>query len=174
MKSGLISKLKSRMVPNIDQKRTIPLGLYKGLRLDMNLGSQTQVYLGLWERETYRPIKSAATRASWFVDVGAGRGELCVYFAKCEHVKKIIAIEPSSVETSHLRKNMVYNIIDPERVDIIEKFVGNRDDDGWIKLDQLAIIPSHRGFIKIDVDGFELDVLQGAHQLLKQAVCSRI
>jgi len=168
MKSGLLSTLKSKLVADVRQVRIIPLGLYKGLQVDINLRSQTQLFLGLWERETYEAIRQAASRATWFIDVGAGRGELVIYFAKLKHVSKIIAIEPSYGEAQYLRNNINYNGIGLNKIEVIEKFAGTGKGDSYVTIDQLGMIPSFRGLLKIDVDGFELDVLQSAQQVLSQ------
>jgi hypothetical protein len=168
MKSGIVSRIKSMLVPDGRQVRVVPLGLYRGLHLDIDLRSQTQIFLGLWERETYWAIRRAAARAQWFLDVGAGRGELCIFFAKLSRVKRIIAIDPSHAEVQGLLKNISSNDIASNRIDVLEKFVGTVNDDGYVRIDQLNIIPSARGFIKIDVDGFELDVLRSGRGLLSQ------
>jgi Methyltransferase FkbM domain len=168
MKSGVVSRIKSTLVPDVSQVRIVPLGLYKGLHLNINLRSETQLFLGLWERETYGAIRQAAPRAKWFIDVGAGKGELCIFFARLEHVKRIIAIEPNHAEAQTLIANLSYNNIDPNSIEVFEKFAGTEKDDRYVKIDHLNIISSIHGFIKIDVDGFELDVLRSGQQLLLQ------
>ena len=47
----------------------------------MDFAENAQVMFGLWERETYAFIRSISGSTSWVVDVGAGRGELILYFA---------------------------------------------------------------------------------------------
>jgi hypothetical protein len=168
MKTGLVSRVKSLLVPDVSRVRPILLGLYKGIYLDTNPIFQTQLILGLWERETYGVIRQAAAKAEWFIDLGAGKGELCMFFARRKQVLRIIAIEPNHSEAQTLLANLNYNNIDPNRVELLEKFCGSASDDMFVKIDQLGIIPSARGFIKIDVDGFELDVLRSGQQLLSQ------
>src|SRR5262245_29058402 len=121
MKTGVVSKVKSLLVPDVSQVRCVPFGLYKDIYLNINLKSQTQVLLGLWERETYRVIKQLAPRAEWFIDVGAGKGELCMFFARLKHVKRIIAIEPDHAEAYALVAHLKFNNIDPNRVEVLEK-----------------------------------------------------
>jgi len=168
MKSGVVSRIKSTLVSDVRQVRTVPFGLYKGLNLDLNLTTQTQIFLGLWERETYWAIRRAAPKAKWFVDVGAGKGELCLFFARLKHVKRIIAMEPNHTEAHALIANLNHNNIDSDRIEVFENFAGTESDDRYVRIDQLNIIPSVHGFIKIDVDGFELDVLRSGQQLLSQ------
>jgi Methyltransferase FkbM domain len=168
MKTGVASLVKSLLVPDVSRVRCVPFGLYKGIHLNINLKSQTQLALGLWERETYGVIRQAASRAEWFIDVGAGKGELCIFFARLKHVKRIIAIEPDHPEAHALVAHLKDNNIDPNRVEVLEKFSGTANDARYVKIDQLGIVPSAHGFIKIDVDGFELDVLRSGRQLLSQ------
>ena len=168
MKIGIVSRIKSMLVSDSSRVRKVPVGLYKGLRLDINLRSETQLFLGFWERETHWAIRRAATKAKWFIDVGAGKGELCVFFARLKHVKRIIAIEPNHASACGLIVNLTYNNIASNRVEVFEKFAGTTNDDRFVQIDKLDL-PSTHGFIKVDVDGVELDVLLSAHQLLSQA-----
>jgi hypothetical protein len=90
MKTGVLSSIKSRLVPDECRVRFVLFGLFKGLQFEINLRFQTQLYLGLWERETYSAIRRAAQSAEWFVDVGAGKGELCVFFARLQRIRRVL------------------------------------------------------------------------------------
>jgi hypothetical protein len=79
MKTSALSSIKSKLLPDESSVRLVLFGLFKGLQFEINLRSQIQLYLGLWERETYRAIRRAALTAEWFVDIGAGKGELCAF-----------------------------------------------------------------------------------------------
>jgi hypothetical protein len=168
MKTGVLSSIKSKLVPDECRVRFILFGLFKGLQFEINLRSQTQIYLGLWERETYSAIRRAAQSAEWFVDVGAGKGELCVFFATLQGIRRIIAIEPNEAETMTLRANLNYNGIDLRRVEVLRKFVGTKKDARHVELDQLDVSREVGGLIKIDVDGLELDVLQTGKSLFSE------
>jgi hypothetical protein len=168
MKTGVLTSIKSKLVPDERRVRLVLFGLFKGLQFEINLRSQTQLYLGLWERETYSAIRRAAQSAEWFVDIGAGKGELCVFFARLQRIRRVIAIEPDDAETKTLRANLNYNGIDLRRVEVLRKFVGTKKAADHIELDQLDISRAVRGLIKIDVDGFELDVLQSGNSLFSE------
>jgi hypothetical protein len=168
MKSGTLSAIKSKIVPNESRLRRIPFGLFKGQRLDINLCSQSQLYLGLWERETYNVIWRASQSAEWFVDIGAGRGELCILFASLPNVNRVIAVEPDGLEINGLLANLRHNNIASNRVEVLPKFAGTNSEAGHIEVDQLALDHSAPGFMKIDVDGCELDVLQSGKQLFSK------
>ena len=74
------------------------VGLFKGLRLNLDMAYETMIYLGLWETETHSYIRTASGRCSWLVDVGAGKGELCAYFAVQPNISRVIACEPDAAE----------------------------------------------------------------------------
>ena len=57
MKTGVVSAIKSKLVSDKSAVRSVLFGPFRGLRFDLNLRSQAQVYLGLWERETYGVIR---------------------------------------------------------------------------------------------------------------------
>ena len=167
MRSGAISQLKSAIVSNKAEVRTVRLGLFKGLKFRINLAQQSQFYLGLWERETYRFLSRARGRCSWLVDVGAGRGELCLYFAAEPQVTRIVAIEPNPIEVRELTFNVQSNGIKDGRIEVIEKLAGTSSSASVVALSELDLDRSSRGLVKIDVEGFEMEVLRGARDLLE-------
>lgn len=169
MRTGLVSKLKSGLVSDVTRPRTVPLGLYKGLRIDINLQNQSQLYVGLWERETHGAIRRALRRAAWCIDVGAGAGELAILFARSESVRKVVAIEPNPANALAMRANLAHNGLPPDRIEVLEKLAGSGEGANYVPLDALDVDRTAPGFLKIDVDGAELDVLQSGSDLLSQA-----
>ena len=121
MKSGLVSAIKKKLVPDESRVQPVLFGIFKGLRFDINLRSQTQLYLGLWERETFDTIRRASRSAEWFVDIGAGQGELCTLFATLRHVRRVVAIEPIEPAVIALRANLDHNSIHLDRVELFRK-----------------------------------------------------
>ena len=139
-------------------------GAFRGLQMRIDLSCQTQLWLGLAERETHKFIKKATRKVSWLVDVGAGAGELSLHFARQPRVTRVFAIEPASVA---LKRNITLSPPSATaKLEIIAKCAGNCDDDGTVTLDALPLDRSAHGLIKIDVDGGELEVLAGAAHLL--------
>ncbi len=165
-----LSWVKNRLVKTGRYPYKVPLGLFKGLTLNLDLRHQTQVYLGLWEQETYASIRKATKNCAWMIDIGAGKGELCVYFLKHSDAQQIFAFEPQAGEISIMKHNLELNQeIDSNRMIILDKFVGTESNNHYQKLDELGIDRSQTGFIKIDVDGYELDVLKSSEALFKEA-----
>jgi FkbM family methyltransferase len=172
---GIISAIKSRVIPDESKNRRVLFGPFKGQQFDINLRHQLQLYLGLYERETYAAIRHASRTAQWLVDVGAGHGELCIVFALRPNVRRIIAIDGGELSTGALRAHLDRNCIPKGRVEVLTQYVGRNADcltqhvgttADWVALDSLALDRHARGFIKIDVDGAELHVLQSGDGLL--------
>lgn len=142
--------------------------------LNFDLKFQLQLLLHNGEHETHGAIRQAARRAKWIVDVGAGSGELCISAAALRNLTRIIAIEPDQAMVRSLQakidcSEILYNSILSGRISIIEKFIGTQNGDKHVRLDQIGIDHSHRGFIRINIDGAEFEVLRSGRQLLASA-----
>lgn len=168
MAHPLIASAKNLLVPSGVAARRIPIGLYAGLTFDIDLRSQSQLFLGLWEKETHPTIAAALPRVGWFVDVGSGKGELCALFAKRGRAKLIVAIEADPAEAETTKRSLRANGVGADRVRISNKFCGAARDDAHVRLDDLGMPLDEPGLIKIDVDGFELDVLESGRELLSR------
>lgn len=98
-----------------------------------------------------------------FVDVGAAEGLLTL---QCiDEVRKAYLIEANEAWICGLSKTFSpYK----EKTKIIHKFASNIDDDNTLTLDHLLEAETGPMLIKIDVEGEELRVLQGAEKLLKR------
>jgi hypothetical protein len=132
--------------------------------MHIDTSNQTQLLLGLAERETHKFIRAASRSASWLIDVGAGDGELSLHFARLPRVSRVYAIEPSTAGLD--RNRSLSSLLAQERLKIIPKRAGKLDNVETVTLDSLPLNRSAHGLIKIDVDGGELDVLAGASSLL--------
>jgi precorrin-6B methylase 2 len=165
--SAIASGIKKLLVSSGAGNRTIPFGVYRGLKLNIDLASQAQIFFGLWERETYSAIRSAVSEASWLIDVGAGRGELCLYYLSKKPAGFAVAIEPNESERDRLDENVALNEHIPRtRLRVLGAFAGSTPSAGCVTLDQIDVDHDQCGFVKIDVDGHEVEVLAGAPRLL--------
>ena len=122
------------------------------------------------------------------LDVGANIGNHTVYFSKVLGIEKIVAFEPQVHVFDILEKNIALNGlvgVVPER-----KALGTRsgkaqmvlhrntsfhgtayreNDEGDIDVYALDDLVQHEvDFIKIDVEGMQMEVLRGAEQLLRR------
>jgi tRNA G46 methylase TrmB len=98
--------------------------------------------------------------AEWFVDIGAGQGELCTLFATLRHVPRVVAIEPIEPAVIALCANLDHNSIHLDRAELFRKFVGTKKSADYIEIDQPGINLLVHGLIKINVDGSDFNVLK--------------
>jgi precorrin-6B methylase 2 len=144
----------------------IPIGLYRGIRMHLDFRSDSQLFLGLAEIETHRTIRKMLRYATWFVDVGAGMGEMSILFAKRSRAR-VIAVEPGAF-TTNIRQNLSANGVQDATIEA--RCIASSPGGDCAALDDLDVDPSRPGFVKIDVDGDEFDVLQsGTKMMSKQA-----
>jgi FkbM family methyltransferase len=142
--------------------------------------------------ELDRFIKNAAAFSS-FVDVGANHGIFSLTFCALRSDGRVVAIDPSPIAFEILQKNLNLNSFSqlqtrkvacgatPGEVRMKHNWhhleaIRDEDDDvdavavPMLSLDQICeeehILPE---LLKIDVEGFELPVLQGAERVLQTA-----
>ncbi len=163
----LLSAIKSALVPAGVRDRRPPFGLYRGLKLALDLRRDLQLHLGLWERETHAAIRASAAGCAWAEDAGAGRGELCVYLLTHSPAQIVHAFEPDPAELEFLRTNVSLNgLAADSRLEVHAETLGNAAGRA---LDSLGLPVGKRGFVKIDVEGAELAVLRSGERLLRAA-----
>lgn len=160
-----LSRIKRALVADNRQRRKVRLGLYRGLMFDASWASDAQFLLGLQERETHTRIRRALARARWAIDVGAGNGELTVLLAK--RGTRVYAFEPENVNRVADALNRNCSRAQSAGVDVSPCFVGLGDHPTITALDALHLLHPHAfGFVKIDVENAELDVLKSGSRLL--------
>jgi hypothetical protein len=168
-----LSTIKSVLVKPGRKPRRVRLGLYRGLTLQLDLATETQIYLGLWEQETYRFIRSVLSSCRWLIDIGAGKGELSLLLATQPNVTKVIACEPVASEIEIFRMNLNLNTpILKTPIEIVQTYVGTASRADAMPLNHLDVDRTCPGLIKIDVDGAEMDVLRSGLGLLKSRVAT--
>jgi hypothetical protein len=147
-----------------DQEKagTIWLGPFRGINTIAIPRDSLQIRLGLWERETYKYIRRAADEASWVIDIGAGSGELSIFFETRTKADPIIAIEPW--DTRLLRQNIELN--ESVRITVLDQYLGI--EENHLLLDSLEVPRHQRGLIKVDADFAELSILTSGERLLAE------
>lgn len=167
MESGLLSKIKNRIVSSHNISRTIKWGVFRGIRMEIDLTNNTQLYLGLFEREIYKWLKEFSKGINTAIDIGAANGEYTLYYLIKTSAKKIWAFERSNSARKSLIANLrLNNLEDSHRLKIFPKSVYSRDGEDSCSLDSLIPDISLPCLIKMDVDGLEGYILQGATKLL--------
>lgn len=160
--TSVLGRIKKAVFSQEENIFQIKYGPFCDIRLHGIPAENAQVMFGLWERETYAFIKSISGSTSWVVDVGAGRGELILYFALKTMSAPLYAIDANSFEIEKLLNNLRLNGVDESRVFTLCEFMGK----DAVTLDSLRLV-GHRGFLKIDVEGAELQVLESGLKMLE-------
>lgn len=166
----LLSSVKQRLVPAGIAPRAIQSGPFRGLKMELDLRGQTQVYLGLFEREVHPWVAELSRGIHTAIDIGSAQGEYLLYFLSRTPAKTVLGFEPDEACWPALRRNLALNSLtaDP-RLSLSNQFVSAKDDQRSVSLD--ALLPRIEGpsLVKMDVDGQEVNILSGATRFLAQS-----
>ena len=161
-----LSWVKNLVVPEGQEPRQIAFGPFKGITMELSFRHQTQIYLGLFEREIHGWLKRLSKEIHTAIDIGADRGEYTLFFLMRTKAARVLAFEPSPESLSLLHENLKLNsLADSRRLEISPAMVGDSDGASSIRLDSLIESIQLPCFIKMDVDGAEAEILKGATAL---------
>lgn len=137
-----------------------------------------------YEDETLRYLRTNFSEQSVILDIGAHIGNHTTYFAEFFNTEKIYAFEPHPMNYELLKRNTVkypqverFNIAIGEAAKVvgIETVLGNMGsvrvlDAGTIKMVPLDDLDLQQEvtMIKIDVEGYEWNVLQGGRNTIQK------
>jgi hypothetical protein len=155
---------KRRLAPAPGPRR-LPAGIGRGLVLNVDFADHTRLYLGLYELELNRHLRRLCPPGTTSFDVGGSFGYDALVLAKLSGAP-VITFEADPIAVARLRTNLALNPGEAANVEVIEGFVGARPPQ--TRLDDVATQRFVPGFLKVDVDGAELEVLRGAEQLLRE------
>jgi Methyltransferase FkbM domain len=159
--------VKQTFVSDEWSRRTIVAGAFRGIRMNVNLAHQTQLVLGLFERETYPWLRRLSQGIGSAIDIGAAHGEYTLFFLKNTAASKIYTFEPDPAMVVRLKDNLELNReLDLERLVVSSKFVGRSNSTDVVCLDSFANNIHSPCLIKIDVDGAEEAILAGATNII--------
>ena len=146
--------LKHALLPQAGVRR-VPFGLCRGMRVEVDFQYETRFYLGLYEVEIARHIRRLCRPGMRAYDVGGGYGWHALAFAALG--AEVTTFEPDPHARERLRRNLALN---PQlAVEISHRFVGCSEL-------RLESVPAP-AFLKVDVDGGELDVLRSAGDAIR-------
>jgi len=161
-----------RFLPRGRHPRTILQGIFRGVRLHLDLHSELQIYAGLYEQETYADVRRLARGCRSLVDLGAAKGEFSIYFLRREGVERVVAAEPAESERALFEANLGLNALQSDpRLRIHAGFAGEGPGPAWRTLDELAADLPEPVFLKIDIDGPEAEVLATGRRMLTGKDC---
>jgi predicted RNA methylase len=136
--------------------------------MNLSLECQTQLWLGLFEKEIHCWLKRFCQGIATAIDIGAAEGEYTLFFLLRTPAKTVFAFEPDTRVLPMLEENLRANALErSSSVKLCTEFVASsgRAGDGRLALDSLLDSIETPCLIKVDVDGAEMDVLKGAGQL---------
>src|SRR5689334_19068057 len=104
----ILSSIKRLIIPDKSVSVKILGGAFRGARMNLNLAHQTQLYLGLFERETYPWLSRFSKGVATAVDIGAAHGEYTIYFLKTT-IAKVYTFEPDPMMLDRISSNLKLN-----------------------------------------------------------------
>lgn len=150
--------------------QTIKGGIGKGLKMNIDVASKTQRVIGLDEREIQKPFANYAKRSDCFFDIGGSDGYYSLLFRKFNKAADIYLFEAQerfkNEQIAHFEMNNF-----PVNFHHYAKFVGAVSDDKHVSIDDLYKEKGKTLLFKIDVDGGELDVLNGMKVTISNNNC---
>ena len=162
----IASNLKNAIVTANRKPRKIITGPFKGIVMDLSLRTQMQLYLGLFEKETYTWLNRLSKNIVTGIDIGAAYGEYTLYFLTKTQARSVFAFEPDTTLFPYLYENLKLNDLEQSgRLKVLHKYVGALDTAEGIRLDSIANSIQAPCFIKMDVDGAEVEILAGAKKI---------
>lgn len=143
-------------------------GPARGLVLQLNRRHELQKELGLWEREAHPIYRRYVKPGCTVFDVGAADGDSALMLGKLAFPGTVVALEPDADLRRRLAQNAALNP-DLPSIRIVPVAAGASDGDQIVTLDTLVTggVAPAPAFVKIDVDGAEVDVLEGMARLLE-------
>ena len=162
----LVSELKNMIVSPERKPRRILRGPFKDIVMSLSLRTQTQIYIGLFERETHPFLNRLTKGIATAIDIGAAYGEYTLFFLAKTRATKVLAFEPDTNLFPYLLENLRLNALEQsQRLKISSKLLGASETEREIQLDSFAASIQTPCFIKMDVDGAEEQILKGARAI---------
>jgi hypothetical protein len=142
-------------------------GPARGIRMWLDFTGHTPMYLGMYEWELHRFLRTALPGTSRIFDIGGYLGYYALTFA-ANTAGHVVSFEPNPQNANRLRQNLALNPLLERRIAVHEIALGREDGDGALSLDSAAASLGAPDLIKIDIEGAELDALAGGLQTLRE------
>lgn len=167
-----IQRVKSILVEPGSRPIKIKFGFARDIIMQLDPAHSSQRIYGLYEREIARAVRQYALAANTIVDVGANDGYYTVTLSVLNPTANVFACEPERELKQNCLSNLKLNELNfDERITWISKFIGFQPNENAISLDDLLINAQEPIFIKMDIDGGELEALQSGAEILKTKIC---
>jgi hypothetical protein len=163
-------------MPNAPVMLPILRGPLRGGRFYANPRSSLRKVIGLYEAELNPWLTDAVNRADIVLDVGANDGYFTLGCAaamrRLRKPVRVIAFEPSIEHVRQLETARERGGFTHEEIRIVAQLVGRSAGTDTVTLDSFNddLSPGGCALLKIDVEGAEIDVLEGATRWLSSHI----
>jgi methyltransferase FkbM-like protein len=160
------SCVKNAILPGGKRDRTIPIGIARGIRMNLDFAHETRQFLGLYEIEVTPHLRRLARPGVTTFDVGAQDGYDALIFAKLTGA----AVASFESDPAHVHGSMATNFgLNPRLGALITPVTAQVGSAaGQLGLDEWA--GGRDGFvpdlIKLDIEGGEAGALRSAARVL--------
>ncbi|HUS62831.1 MAG TPA: hypothetical protein VMY34_11580 [Acidimicrobiales bacterium] len=130
------------VLPRGAKMRRLPIGIGRGLRMEIDFAYQTRLYLGLYETELNGHLRHLATPGASSFDVGAQFGYDALVLAKLTG-GRVRTFECDQHVMPSLRRNLEANPKHAARIEVVPLAVSATTDQkaGTITLDDACTTP---------------------------------
>ncbi|MES2692493.1 MAG: FkbM family methyltransferase [Verrucomicrobiota bacterium] len=169
---SLFRRLKTAILGEGLRPHRIRFGAARGLVMQIDPTAKTQRILGLDEREIQRTFVAFSRWAEVIVDIGSSDGYYGLVFHKHNPRGAIHLIDANPEFAAQQRAHFAVNFSSAP-VEYHTRFVvtPEKAGPGTLVLSRDLPLRGRRVFFKIDVDGWELDILRSAEALLPATEC---
>lgn len=150
--------VKNALLPSGPRFRRLPLGLAAGTVMKIDFRNQTILYLGLYEIELNPYFRFLVQKGYKCFDIGGQGGYDALMLAKLSG-GPVVSFECNPEAARIMRDTFAQN---PYQINVIETFVSNKDNLGCMTIDSAAAKTFIPDFIKMDIEGTEVEALRGA------------
>ena len=162
MLMSLARQGKNWLLPSGSSYRRIPVGPLAGCTLPIDFQHQTLQYLGLYEYELRRDFRRLVRPGYRCFDVGGADGYDAFLLAK-HSGGAVVCIDCDDAAVTRLRETVLRN---GYPVTVVSARIGTGRVEGTKSLDAIAESSFIPDFMKIDIEGAEVDALRGARGIL--------
>lgn len=150
----------------------VKVGLGRGIRLEVDADAPLHKYIGTAEIELRRWIRRFAQPGAVCLDVGSYDAHIALILTRMTSAP-VWSFEFKTDRLARMHRNLKLNPAISGRVHIIQSFISNQNIGGPEPVDSLdKLVEDGRipvpDFIKMDVEGAELEALHGALRLLRE------